>query len=230
MTPNNNTTVENLVSANGLLTVEGINKLNNDIFFNYSLDQARDLWMLSFSLMGLGIMEIMEIKKEDLFDNFIYLNDTGGTENFIYPLPERAKEIFNKYPGNIYALKPIEENFVPKGEETRRKARKQKIKFNRDMEFIKNLYKLDIDISFDNIHVIWKMIGRQLNLDKKTLHIVSDFVTNMPNRKSINGYLENINNVNNIILGYVFDGIVPETRIKKFPIAIDSSRTLMYED
>lgn len=221
-------TIDKVIIKNNFLNLNGIKYFKDIFFYNLNLDIVRDLWMLSFYLMGISIEQLIQIKKEKILEHIIILN-INDTE-IAFPLNKEARDIFHKYPGQFFGLNIIEKNFIPSKDEISSKANKMFFNLNNDISFIQKYLKLDCILDFGKIYINWSFIAKELKLNEILIAKMIDFNSNKHSCKNILGNIEKLNELNQIIIDNLNNKIIDDLKKQTYPIKQPNGNILLYED
>lgn len=225
-----NTVQAQLTKNNGqTLSVEGVQALIEKNFMNENLEEARDLWLLSFHLAGLDLREILVAKKDEVMPGIFMAHKTKD-DTIPLPLPSQAESIFEKYSGKYYALKFVEAIGIPRTRQAHERANRLKFDFNRRMEVIATHMGLKNILLFQNIKVMWNLLAREHGMELKSINFMANFTANTTSRKKLNNNLDKVADESTTFIDYIYgieQGPLPigESYPKKLP---DGS-TLLYE-
>lgn len=211
------------------LSINGLRKLINLKFINKNLEEARDLWTLSFFLTGLDIREILMAKQEEVMPG-IFLAHKNKDDTIPLPLHDHAHNIFEKNKGKRYALKFIETGGIPGRIEGQKKATRMRFDLNRRMEVISKYMEIGNILPFENIRLMWMLLAKEGKMDGRSINIMSDFTSNAHNRKLASGNLERISKANNSFIAHIFGKeteAAPTGEI--YPKKMGDGSTLLYE-
>lgn len=210
-----------------MLNLNGIRKLIGTEFMNKGLEEARDLWILSFCLAGLDIREILATKKEDVMPG-IFLAQNSNDSAIPLPLPEHANKIFQKYEGKYYALKFIEANGAPLSRNAQKMCSHLLFDLNRRMDFITKTIELGIRLPFENARIMWMLLARNLDMDQKVINLMSNFTVNTNGRNLASGKLERVAKANNLFIDKIF-GIEQGLQDEAYPRKLPDGSILLFE-
>lgn len=71
-------------------------------------EKYRDLFMLSFYLLGINIIDLLHLKSADVYDNRIHYERRKTHKPYSVLVPKEAQEIIERYKGNVYVLNIME--------------------------------------------------------------------------------------------------------------------------
>lgn len=211
------------------ISLEGIRELMGKKLFNKNLEEALDLWMLSFFLSGMDIREILIAKKDEVMPGIFLAHKTKET-TIPLPLSEKAFEIFEKYSGKYYALKFIESTGIPRTKLANEKANRIKFDLNRRMETISKYLGLKNILLFENIHVMWSLLAREQGMEKKIIDLMSEFIKNTKNRKLKEEQLEMIGDAFFVFYDHLHEVVEEPAPVgESYPKELPDGSILLYE-
>lgn len=71
-------------------------------------EKYRDLFMLSFYLLGINIIDLLHLKWDDVYDNRIHYERRKTHKPYSVLVPKEAQEIIERYKGDVYVLNTME--------------------------------------------------------------------------------------------------------------------------
>jgi hypothetical protein len=209
------------------LNFNGIRKLISLKFINKELEIARDLWLMSFYLMGLDVREILTARPDDIMKG-IFLSQSPSNEKIPLPLTDEAYEIFLKYPGTYYALNIIEKDATPSFNEAQNKANRMRLILNNKLAMIKSLLNLKCPLLYEDVSLTWVLNNKDAHTDDFVINKMSDFIVNKHGRINMNKSIERIAEANRKFLDLLLYDESPKE--KKYPIKCDDGSLILYED
>lgn len=210
------------------LNFNGIRKLASLNFINKDLEIARDMWLLSFYLMGLDISEILTAKPDEIMKG-VFLSHSPSEEQIPLPLVDEAYEIFLKYHGTYYALNIIEKDSTPSFKEAQNKANRVRVNMNNKLAIIRASLQLKCPLLFEDVSLTWVLNSKDALTDISVINKMSDFVMNIHGRISMNRSIERIAEANRKFLDLILYNEVKQKE-KVFPIKCDDGSLILYED
>lgn len=215
--------------SGGCPNVNGIRKIKFLKFMNKELEIARDLWLLSFYLMGLDIREILQAKPDNVMEG-VYICESPNEMKIPLPLCDEAFAIFQKYQGTYYALNIIERDYTPSFKEAFKKANRICINLNNKLQIIKNFNKFNCHLTYEDVRLAWILNAKDFKLDVSVINKMSDFTANPHGRVYINGNIEKIAKENQKFLDFILRDLREENKPKEYPIKQEDGSLLWYED
>jgi hypothetical protein len=209
------------------LNINGIRKLITLKFINKELEIARDLWLMSFYLMGLDIREILTATPDEIMKG-VFLSHSPSKEQIPLPLVDEAYEIFLKYSGTYYALNIIEKDSTPSFKEAQNKANRIGIIMNNKLAIIRASLNLKCPLLYEDVSLTWVLNNKDANTDNFVINKMRDFVVNNYGLKNMNESIERIAEANRKFLDFVLYESAPKE--KKYPIKCNDGSLILYED
>ena len=137
------------------LSIEDIKKIR-DTNLTGIPELSRDIFMLSFYLVGINLKDLMHLTSKDIEGNRIRYKRSKGKKNYSIKIEPEAQEIFNKYKGEKYLLNLLEKNYS--------NYDNCKRELNKKLKKVAVLAGLDIELSTYYARHSWATIASEINI------------------------------------------------------------------
>lgn len=187
------------------LNINGIKYLKEKKFLNAILNKTRDLFLISLYTGGLDIREILALKKKNLSQEYIIINELYG-EPILYPITKKTYELFDKHSGNgHYALNLLK--IIPKGMDINNAELNNLVRFlNTKLKIISSFIGLSRSLRFQDAPIIWTKMAKDFKIRTRAIHLVSEFNNNPYKRNVTDKKLELLSNTFNRVYTYIEEG------------------------
>jgi site-specific recombinase XerD len=135
------------------LSAEEIAKIYSQDIPNPLMAWSRDMFMLSFFLIGINMKDLMQVKRIEE-DRIYYIRSKGKKQYSIKVYPE-SMQIIARYPGKKYLLNTLD-NYADYRSATKR--------INKKLKDVAELCKIDKKISTYFARHSWSVIGRNIGI------------------------------------------------------------------
>lgn len=137
------------------LSIEDIKKIR-DVNLTGIPELSRDIFMLSFYLVGINLKDLTHLTSKDIDQGRIRYERSKGKKNYSIKIEPEAQEIFNKYKGEKYLLNLLEKNYS--------NYDNCKRELNKKLKKVAVLAGLDIELSTYYARHSWATIASEINI------------------------------------------------------------------
>ena len=153
------------------IEVEDLKILRSATFESYAWTRSRDLFFLSFYLIGINFKDLLLLEKKQIRKNMLSYYRHKTDKLYSFDVPIEAMQIIEKYKGEDLLLRFVEERRL-KFNTTDRDNDFYRIEYcqtNKMLKLIVEHLQLDIDISTYYARHSWATIASDLDIPEETI-------------------------------------------------------------